>query len=39
MLTVLIVGSSQTRRMPRLHGADAVYTPRGYLPARKAAFA
>jgi cobalt-precorrin 5A hydrolase/precorrin-3B C17-methyltransferase len=39
MLTILIIGSSQTRRMPRLHGADAIYTPRGYLPARKAAFA
>ena len=30
MLTVVLVGSSTTRRVPRLHGADWVYTPRGY---------
>jgi cobalt-precorrin 5A hydrolase/precorrin-3B C17-methyltransferase len=30
MLTVVLVGSRATRRVPRLHGADWVYTPRGY---------
>jgi cobalt-precorrin 5A hydrolase/precorrin-3B C17-methyltransferase len=30
MLTVVLVGSSTTRRVPRLHGNDWVYTPRGY---------
>ena len=30
MLTLVLVGSSATRRVPRLHGADWVYTPRGY---------
>ncbi|MFZ1431382.1 MAG: precorrin-3B C(17)-methyltransferase, partial [Geminicoccaceae bacterium] len=30
MLTVVLVGSSTTRRVPRPHGPDWVYTPRGY---------
>ncbi|HEX6014536.1 MAG TPA: hypothetical protein VFY87_22605, partial [Geminicoccaceae bacterium] len=30
MLTIVLVGSSATRRAPRLHGPDWVYTPRGY---------
>jgi cobalt-precorrin 5A hydrolase / precorrin-3B C17-methyltransferase len=30
MLTIVLVGSSATRRTPRLHGPDWVYTPRGY---------
>lgn len=30
MLTVVLVGSAATRRAPRLHGPDWVYTPRGY---------
>lgn len=30
MLTLVLVGSSDTRRAPRLHGQDRVYTPRGY---------
>ncbi len=30
MLTVVLVGSSTTRRVSRLHGPDWVYTPRGY---------
>ena len=30
MLTLVLVGASGTRRAPRLHGADWVYTPRGY---------
>ena len=30
MLTLVLIGSSDTRRTPRLHGRDWVYTPRGY---------
>jgi cobalt-precorrin 5A hydrolase / precorrin-3B C17-methyltransferase len=30
MLTLVLVGSSTSRRVPRLHGADWIYTPRGY---------
>lgn len=30
MLTVVLVGSSTSRRAPRLHDRDWVYTPRGY---------
>lgn len=30
MLTLVLVGSSATRRAPRLHGPDWVFTPRGY---------
>jgi cobalt-precorrin 5A hydrolase/precorrin-3B C17-methyltransferase len=30
MLTLVLVGSSTSRRVPQLHGADWVYTPRGY---------
>jgi cobalt-precorrin 5A hydrolase/precorrin-3B C17-methyltransferase len=30
MLTLVLVGSSTSRRVKRLHGADWVYTPRGY---------
>lgn len=30
MLTLVLVGSSATRRVPRLHGPDWVFTPRGY---------
>ena len=30
MLTLVLVGASGTRRVPRLHGTDWVYTPRGY---------
>ena len=30
MLSLVLVGSSTTRRVPRLHGPDWVYTPRGY---------
>lgn len=30
MLTVVLVGSSTSRRVPRPHGSDWVYTPRGY---------
>ena len=30
MLTLVLVGASNTRRAPRLHGSDWVYTPRGY---------
>ncbi|MEM7043127.1 MAG: precorrin-3B C(17)-methyltransferase [Pseudomonadota bacterium] len=30
MMTLLIVGSGQTRMAPRLHGRPFVYTPRGY---------
>ncbi|MGE3740186.1 MAG: precorrin-3B C(17)-methyltransferase, partial [Geminicoccaceae bacterium] len=30
MLTLVLVGSSDTRRAARLHGPDWVYTPRGY---------
>lgn len=33
MMTLLIIGSSQTRMNARLHGAPFVYTPRGYLAA------
>ena len=33
MMTLLIIGSSQTRMSPRLHGEPFVYTPRGYLAA------
>jgi cobalt-precorrin 5A hydrolase/precorrin-3B C17-methyltransferase len=31
MLSLLIVGSSRTRLVPRLHGRPFVYTPRGYV--------
>ncbi len=31
MMSLLIIGSSQTRITPRLHGRPFVYTPRGYL--------
>ena len=31
MLSLLIVGSSRTRLVPRRHGRPLVYTPRGYL--------
>jgi cobalt-precorrin 5A hydrolase/precorrin-3B C17-methyltransferase len=34
MMSVVLVGSSQTRRYRRL-GADAVYTPRGYAKKRQ----
>lgn len=30
MLSLVLVGSSSTRRLRRLHGEDWVYTPRGY---------
>ncbi len=30
MLTTIIIGSRQTRTLPRLHGQDWVFTPRGY---------
>jgi cobalt-precorrin 5A hydrolase/precorrin-3B C17-methyltransferase len=30
MLSLVLVGSSTTRRVKRLHGRDWVYTPRGY---------
>lgn len=30
MLTTVLVGSSMTRRVARLHGQDWIYTPRGY---------
>jgi cobalt-precorrin 5A hydrolase / precorrin-3B C17-methyltransferase len=30
MLSLIIVGSSRTRRLPRTHGRPLVYTPRGY---------
>jgi cobalt-precorrin 5A hydrolase/precorrin-3B C17-methyltransferase len=30
MLTTVLVGSGATRRVPRPHGQDWVYTPRGY---------
>lgn len=30
MLTLVLVGSSDSRRVPRLHGPDWIYTPRGY---------
>ena len=30
MLSLIIIGSSQTRSAPRLHGSPFVYTPRGY---------
>jgi cobalt-precorrin 5A hydrolase/precorrin-3B C17-methyltransferase len=30
MLTIVLVGSSTTRRVPRLHGPDWAFTPRGY---------
>lgn len=30
MLTLVLVGSSTSRRVPRLHGPDWLYTPRGY---------
>lgn len=30
MLTTVLVGSRTTRRVPRRHGVDWVYTPRGY---------
>ena len=30
MLTLVIVGAGGTRRTPRLHGTDWIYTPRGY---------
>ncbi len=33
MMTLLIIGSSQTRLSPRLHGEPFVFTPRGYLAA------
>ena len=33
MMSVVLVGASQTRRYRRL-GADAVYTPRGYARKR-----
>ena len=31
MMSLVIIGSSQTRITPRLHGRPFVYTPRGYL--------
>lgn len=31
MMTLVMIGSSQTRMAPRLHGQPFVYTPRGYL--------
>ena len=31
MMSLIIIGSSQTRMAPRLHGQPFVYTPRGYL--------
>ncbi|MEM9441100.1 MAG: precorrin-3B C(17)-methyltransferase [Pseudomonadota bacterium] len=31
MMTLLIIGSSRTRKSSRLHGVPFVYTPRGYL--------
>ena len=31
MMSLIIIGSSQTRMRPRLHGRPFVYTPRGYL--------
>ena len=30
MLTLVLVGATGTRRAPRLHGPDWIYTPRGY---------
>jgi cobalt-precorrin 5A hydrolase/precorrin-3B C17-methyltransferase len=30
MRTLVIIGSSQTRRFPRADGGDWVYTPRSY---------
>ena len=40
MLSLVLVGASTSRRVPRLHGGDLVYTPRGYpvgvSPARAA---
>ena len=33
MMTLLVIGSSQTRMSQRLHGDPFVYTPRGYLAA------
>ncbi len=30
MLTVVLVGSSETRKLPRADGGCWVYTPRGY---------
>jgi len=30
MLSLVLVGASTSRRVPRLHGGDLVYTPRGY---------
>jgi cobalt-precorrin 5A hydrolase/precorrin-3B C17-methyltransferase len=30
MLSLVLVGSTATRRTPRLHGPDWIYTPRGY---------
>jgi cobalt-precorrin 5A hydrolase/precorrin-3B C17-methyltransferase len=37
MLSLLIVGSSRTRLVPRLHGRPFVYTPRGYVLAEGSA--
>ncbi|MDH3658548.1 MAG: precorrin-3B C(17)-methyltransferase [Alphaproteobacteria bacterium] len=31
MMSLVIIGSSQTRMAPRLHGRPFIYTPRGYL--------
>jgi cobalt-precorrin 5A hydrolase/precorrin-3B C17-methyltransferase len=30
MLSLVLVGASTSRRVPRLHGGDLAYTPRGY---------
>ncbi|MFZ5792471.1 MAG: precorrin-3B C(17)-methyltransferase [Pseudomonadota bacterium] len=35
MLTVVLVGSSQTRRIPRPDGGEWIYTPRGYAAKRE----
>ncbi len=37
MLSLIIIGSSQTRTAERLHGRPFVYTPRGYLDDQKKA--
>ena len=34
MMSLVMIGSSQTRMAPRLHGRPFVYTPRGYLDDR-----
>ncbi|MGI9505817.1 MAG: precorrin-3B C(17)-methyltransferase, partial [Geminicoccaceae bacterium] len=34
MMSLVMIGSSQTRMTPRLHGRPFVYTPRGYLDDR-----